>query len=59
MDKKISMKESNQASNREEVKGGGEVDDKGNSKYYPEFLRKATHPGICLWHMLFKVAAIV
>ena len=27
-------------------------------KYYPEFLKKATHPGMCLLHFFFKVLAI-
>eukprot|EP00344_Euplotes_crassus_P008188 CAMPEP_0197004700 /NCGR_PEP_ID=MMETSP1380-20130617/25192_1 /TAXON_ID=5936 /ORGANISM="Euplotes crassus, Strain CT5" /LENGTH=170 /DNA_ID=CAMNT_0042423577 /DNA_START=25 /DNA_END=537 /DNA_ORIENTATION=+ len=35
------------------------VNDEGGRNYYPEFLKKATHPGVCLWHMLFKAGALV
>ena len=51
------MKANVQPSGKEEVKG--QEGDNQASKYYPEFLRKAAHPGICIWHMLFKAAAIV
>ena len=60
MEGNINMK-AGKDSRREETKADPESGRNNNesSKYYPEFLRKATHPGICIWHMLFKVGALV
>ena len=58
MDQKIDMKGTPATQKDEESKQP--IQNPGaNNKYYPEFLRKAAHPGIWIWHMLFKAAAIV
>ena len=63
MDQNINMKSNKTGGNREESKSAsGPISGSHggrNSQYYPEFLKKATHPGTCLWHMVFKAAAIV
>ena len=62
MDKNINMKSSKGGKGKKEEKKGGddiEANNTGVSKYYPEFLKKAAHPGVCLWHIFFKSLAIL
>ena len=64
MDQNIKMtSDKSHNSGREEAKGGnaeGQENGGGKySKYYPDFLKKATHPGVCIWHFLFKAAALM
>ena len=62
MDKNINMKGSSSSKKNEESKKGkkGEKSDGIKvSSYYPEFLKKAAHPGVCIWHILFKTGALV
>ena len=58
MDQKINMKGASSGGYQEEVKGG-DIEGGAQNNYYPDFLKKATHPGVCLWHMLFKAGALV
>ena len=58
MDQKINMKGGAPKGRDEESKAPANSSSAA-SKYYPEFLKKATHPGVCIWHMLFKAAALV